>query len=165
MTKHVTNRPPRGSPDTTPHRLSAVSFGDMNFYPRARGQEKTPSSASYLSTFPDFWGPMDPIGVRKSDSPRRRKNISFPLSWGEGGGHAPPGEGSLRLPLSSSLRLHRRAVPRTTRAGHTPEKPTVKAALTGYGATRLRRYLLKGRHSAQHYSSLTIILPKDSCRY
>jgi hypothetical protein len=28
-----------------------------------------------LATLPDFWGPMDPIGVQKSDSPRERAAI------------------------------------------------------------------------------------------
>jgi hypothetical protein len=30
-----------------------------------------------LATLPDFWGPMDPIGVQKSDSPRERAVDAF----------------------------------------------------------------------------------------
>jgi hypothetical protein len=36
--------------------------------PSADGLAKTPSR----DTLPDFWGPMDPIGVQKSDFPRER---------------------------------------------------------------------------------------------
>ena len=58
---------------------------------RTRGQmtsrnPSNPSSASYLSTF----------------SPGRRQEIKLPSPWGEGGGHAPPGEGSLRQPAGSA---------------------------------------------------------------
>src|ERR1019366_2373189 len=50
-----------------------------------------PSSASYLSTF----------------SPGRRWEINPPSPKGEGGGHAPPGEGSLRQPIAPWLRPRR----------------------------------------------------------
>ena len=46
---------------------------------------RDPSSASYLSTF----------------SPGRRLVIKPPSPRGEGGGHAPPGEGSLRQPITT----------------------------------------------------------------
>ena len=36
------------------------------------GGGSNPSSVCRLTgTLPDFWGPMDPIGVQESDSPRR----------------------------------------------------------------------------------------------
>jgi len=41
-------------------------------HPTCDGLEKTPSQA----TLPDFWGPMDLIGVPKSDSPRERAIVS-----------------------------------------------------------------------------------------
>jgi hypothetical protein len=55
---------------------------------------RDPSSASYLSTF----------------SPGRRLEIKPPSPRGEGGGHAPPGEGSPRQPITTCWRL-RRPVP------------------------------------------------------
>jgi hypothetical protein len=48
------------------------SAGEDPVHPSADGLVKAPSR----TTLPDFWGPMDPIGVQKSDSPRERASVA-----------------------------------------------------------------------------------------
>jgi hypothetical protein len=54
-----------------PESLRLVAARPPHPSPSADGLKKAPARA----TLPDFWGPMDPIGVQKSDSPKGARAV------------------------------------------------------------------------------------------
>ena len=104
------------------------------------GRRRDPSSASYLSTF----------------SPGRRSVVKLPSPRGEGGGHAPPGEGSL-LSTSHFQHVHKNVCQKNkNRRSCNAEMPTQKAFSLRLRSSAARIVILRHPEHGPGHSSRSL---------